>query len=96
MIVILAGKIEVDPDIRQQYIDVRIEQTTAYRTMPGTLHYSITADAVDPSIVNVFECYESEEALAAHGAVHTRNLDLPVRSYDMYRYEATRNRLDVG
>ena len=96
MIVILAGSIEIDPDLRQQYIDLRIGQTTAYRAMPGTLHYSITADAVDPSIINVFECYESEEALAAHAAVHVRNLDLPVRSYEMYRYEATRQRLDVG
>jgi quinol monooxygenase YgiN len=96
MIVILAGTITVDPDVRQRYIDVRIEQTRAYRAMAGTLHYSITADAVDPTIVNVFECYESEDAWEAHHAVHQRNLDLPVRSYDLYRYEATRVPLNVG
>jgi quinol monooxygenase YgiN len=96
MIVILAGTLTVDPELRQQYLDLRIAQTTRYRGMEGTLHYSITADAVDPSLINVFECYASEEAWGEHHAIHERNLDLPVLKYDLYRYEATRAPLDVG
>jgi hypothetical protein len=47
-------------------------------------------------VVNVFECYESEEALAAHQAIHERNLDVPVLEYDLYRYDATRAPLGVS
>ncbi|MET0146448.1 MAG: antibiotic biosynthesis monooxygenase [Ilumatobacteraceae bacterium] len=96
MIIIFAGTIALDPEERDRYIQLRLEPTARYRAMVGTLHYSITADAVDPTLVNVFECYESEEALEAHRAVHTPNTEVPVRSYDLYRYEATRAPLNVG
>jgi quinol monooxygenase YgiN len=65
MIVIYAGTITMDPEVRDKYLALRIEQIRLYRAQPGVLGYAITADAVDPSVVNVFECYESEEALAA-------------------------------
>jgi quinol monooxygenase YgiN len=90
MIVIYAGTITMDPDVRDRYVGLRLEQTRLYRGQPGVLGYAITADAVDPSVVNVFECYESEEALGAHQAIHERNLEIPVQSYDLYRYDATR------
>jgi quinol monooxygenase YgiN len=90
MIVIYAGTITMDPKVRDRYVALRLEQTRLYRAQPGVLGYAITADAVDPSVVNVFECYESEEALAAHQAIHERNLEIPVHSYDLYRYEGTR------
>ena len=90
MIVIYAGTITMAPEVRDRYVALRLEQTRLYRVQPGVLGYAITADAVDPSVVNVFECYESEEALAAHQAIHERNLEIPVQSYDLYRYDATR------
>jgi quinol monooxygenase YgiN len=93
MIVIYAGTITMDPEVRDRYIALRLEQTRSYRAQSGVLGYAITADAVDPSVVNVFECYESEEALAAHQAIHQRNVEVPVHSYDLYRYDATRARL---
>ena len=40
------------------------------------LGYAITADAMDPSVVNVFECYENEEAPAA--VVALRPLRFPL------------------
>jgi quinol monooxygenase YgiN len=96
MIIILAGTIEVDPDQRGRYIELRLEQMRRYRAMAGTLQYAITPDPVDPSLVNVFEAYASEDAHGEHQAVHQRNLDIPVRRYDLYRYEATRVPLDVS
>ncbi len=90
MIVIYAGTITMDPQVRDRYVALRLEQTRLYRAQPGVLGYAITADGVDPSMVNVFECYDSEEALAAHQAIHERNLEIPVQSYDLYRYDATR------
>ena len=95
MIVIYAGTITVDPRDRDRYVRIRIEQSRSYRSEPGVLGYAITADAVDPAVVNVFECYESEAALAAHQALHERNLEVPVVRYDLYRYDATRAPLMV-
>jgi quinol monooxygenase YgiN len=96
MIVIYAGTITMDPEVRDRYLALRLEQIRSYRAQPGVLGYAITADAVDPSVVNVFECYESEEALTAHQAIHERNLEVPVQSYDLYRYDATRVPLPVS
>jgi quinol monooxygenase YgiN len=95
-VIIYAGTITMDPADRDRYLSLRVEATRSYRAQPGVLAYAITADAVDPSVVNVFECYEDEEALAAHQAVHERNLEVPVRSYDLHRYEATRSPLTLG
>jgi len=96
MIVIYAGTVTMDPEVRDRYIELRVEQSRSYRAQPGVLGYAITADAADPSVVNVFECYESEEALAEHQAIHQRNLEVPVRSYNLYRYDATRVPLSVS
>jgi quinol monooxygenase YgiN len=96
MIIIYAGTITMDPQVRERYIALRLEQIRSYRAQPGVLGYAITADTIDPSVVNVFECYESEEALAAHQAMHQRNLEVPVESYDLYRYEASRTPLLPG
>ena len=96
MIIIYAGTITNDPEVRGHFIAIRLEQMSTYRAQHGVLGYSISADAVDSAVVNVFECYESEEALAAHQAMHVRNLDVAVRSYDLYRYDATRVPLMVS
>lgn len=96
MIVIYAGTITVAPEDRDRYVALRIEQSRSYRSQAGVLGYAISADAVDPAVVNVFECYESEEALAEHQAIHERNLEVPVVAYDLYRYDATRAPLNVG
>jgi quinol monooxygenase YgiN len=95
MIVIYAGTITMEPDVRDRYIALRLEQIRSYRAQPGVLSYAITADPLDPSMVNVFECYESEEALAAHQAIHERNVEVPVYAYDLYRYDASRVPLGV-
>jgi quinol monooxygenase YgiN len=95
MIVIYAGTITMAPEVRDRYLSLRLDQMRLYREQSGVLGYAITADAVDPSVVNVFECYESEEALAAHQAIHERNLEVPVDKYDLYRYDATRAPLIV-
>ncbi|MCU1344771.1 MAG: antibiotic biosynthesis monooxygenase [Acidimicrobiia bacterium] len=95
MIIIYAGTITMDPELRERYIALRVAQMELYRAQPGVLGYAITADAVDPAVVNVFECYDSEAALAAHEAIHERNLEVPVRSYNLYRYDATRSPLIV-
>jgi quinol monooxygenase YgiN len=96
MIVVYAGTITMDPEVREQFISLRLEQIRKYREQPGVLGYAITADSVDPAVVNVFECYESEDALAAHQAMHEQNLEVPVRSYNLYRYDATRAPLSVS
>ena len=96
MIVIYAGTITMDPAVRDRFIDIRIEQMGKNRAHSGVIGYAISKDAVDEGVVNVFECYESEQALAEHQARHERNLEVPVLSYNLYRYDATRTPLIVG
>jgi quinol monooxygenase YgiN len=96
VIIIYAGTITMDADVRARYIELRLGQMRRYRAEPGVLGYAITEDPLDDTVVNVFECYESEEALAAHQAMHERNMDILVRSYNLYRYDATRAPLIVS
>jgi quinol monooxygenase YgiN len=96
VIVIYAGTVTMDAEVRARYVELRLGQMRRYRAEPGVLGYAITADPLDDTVVNVFECYETDEALAAHQAMHERNTDIPVRSYNLYRYDATRVPLIVS
>ncbi|MEQ8410510.1 MAG: putative quinol monooxygenase [Erythrobacter sp.] len=64
--IVIAAQIDLDPAQRadalasaKPHIDAALEQ-------PGCLAYDWSADGNDPARVNVFEEWESEEALAAH------------------------------
>ena len=66
--IVISAQIDLDPAQRdaalrsaQKWIDGALAQD-------GCLHYDWSADLNDPSRVNVFEEWESEEALAAHFA----------------------------
>ena len=66
--IVIAAQIDVDPAGRvsalmtaQQWIDGALSQ-------PGCIHYDWSADLNAPSRINVFEEWESGEALAAHFA----------------------------
>lgn len=68
MKVLIAAQIDVEPAGRadalingQKWIDAALAQ-------PGCLHYDWSADLSNPSRINVFEEWDSEEALAAHFA----------------------------
>ena len=60
---IIAGRLEVDPDDRDRYVsDCRpvVEQA---RSAPGCLDFAITADPLDEARVNIYERWESDQLL---------------------------------
>jgi quinol monooxygenase YgiN len=83
-----AGCLWVDPERRDEFVGLRERQVLAGRAEPGCLAYAITADSTEPGLVQVFEVYADEEALAAHVAVHDRNHDIPVLRMEIYRYDS--------
>ena len=65
-IVIVAGKIRVDPAKRDKVLETGAQLMVDTRTQKGCLDYVWTADPTDPARIYVFERWESKEDLAAH------------------------------
>jgi len=65
-IVIVAGKIRVDPAKRNEVLESGAQLMRETRTQKGCLDYVWSADPTDPARIYVFERWESVEDLAAH------------------------------
>ncbi len=65
---IIAGTISIDPNRRAELLDAVQWMVDASRAEAGCREYVFTADPADPSIVRLFELWDSEEALAEHFA----------------------------
>lgn len=63
--VIVAGKIYVAPGDRDKHIASFEDMTRRARAYPGCLDVYIVADPIEPGRINIFEQFESEEALEA-------------------------------
>jgi quinol monooxygenase YgiN len=63
--VIVAGHLIVDPDEREAYLEGCREVVELARRTAGCLDFSIAADLVDPGRINVYERWESTEAVEA-------------------------------
>lgn len=68
-VVIIAGHVEVDAVDRDRFVSAHQDLVRRARQAPGCLDLAITADGVDSSRVNNFECWESIEHLDAWRAV---------------------------
>ncbi len=64
--VIVAGTFTVDPDQRAEFLEGRVESINASRQDRGCVQYAMSADAVDPAIVRLFEIGSSEADLQTH------------------------------
>lgn len=62
---IVAGHLVVDPDQRAAYLEDCREVVEQARRTEGCLDFALSADAVDPARINVFERWESLEAVEA-------------------------------
>ncbi|WP_026929951.1 putative quinol monooxygenase [Glycomyces tenuis] len=65
MRVIVAGPVYVDPAERDRFVEGHRALVEGARKAPGCLDMSISPDPVEAGRVNVFECWESKEALEA-------------------------------
>ena len=61
--VIVAGHITVEPQQRESYLAGCVSVVERARGAAGCLDFAITADPIDPGRVNVFERWESQDAL---------------------------------
>lgn len=66
--VIVGGWFEVDPDQRDAFVAQRIESMRRSRADHGCIEYVIAADPVDPGRAVLYERWESQTDLDAHGA----------------------------
>jgi quinol monooxygenase YgiN len=65
-LVIVAGTFTVDSDRRAEFLEGRLESIRASREDRGCLEYTMSADAVDPGLVRLFEMWTSLADLQAH------------------------------
>ncbi|OLF06120.1 antibiotic biosynthesis monooxygenase [Actinophytocola xinjiangensis] len=85
--IIVAGHLAVDPAGRDAYVAGCRPVVEAARAAPGCLDFTITADAVDPGRVNVYERWESGETVEAfRGAGPPATQQAEILDADVARY----------
>jgi quinol monooxygenase YgiN len=63
--IIVAGEILVEPEQREAYLQSCVEVIEQARNAPGCLDFALTADLVIAGRINVFERWESAEAVGS-------------------------------
>lgn len=61
MTLVVAGRLHVDPLEREAYLAGCTEVVRQARATPGCCDFSLGADLLDPSRINVLEVWESQE-----------------------------------
>jgi quinol monooxygenase YgiN len=61
--IIVAGQILVEPAQREAYLQTCVDVIEQARRAPGCLDFALTADLVTAGRINVFERWESAEAV---------------------------------
>jgi len=67
-VIIIAGTISIDPSKADQALADAVEMMKATHQEQGNLAYVFSLDPLVPGQIQLFEKWESEEALAAHSA----------------------------
>lgn len=65
-VLIVAGTFTVDPARRTEFLESRLGAIDASRNEQGCLQYAMSADAVDPAVVRLFEIWSSRADLQTH------------------------------
>jgi quinol monooxygenase YgiN len=86
-VLIIAGSLKVDPDDRAAFLTSNNDVVGLARESPGCLDFVQAADPLDPSRINVFERWDTEEHLLAfRGAGRPSSDSPPIQSADVKRY----------
>ena len=71
--IIIAGTVDLDPEKREAALTSGCQHMEATRAQKGCMHYVWSADPLVAGRVYVYECWQSQEDLAAHlGGPHYR------------------------
>jgi quinol monooxygenase YgiN len=62
-VIVVAGSLRVEPPGREAYLDGCRDVVAAARQAAGCLDFALSADLLEPGRINVFERWESREAL---------------------------------
>jgi len=90
---IVAGHLIVDPDGRQAYLDDCVTIVEQARSAEGCLDFSITADLVDRSRINVYERWTTQEAVNAfRGSGPGEDQSAAIRSAQVSEYDISDER----
>ncbi|HET9731284.1 MAG TPA: putative quinol monooxygenase [Acidimicrobiales bacterium] len=90
--VIVGGSFELEEGERDAFLAGREEAMRRSRSEPGCLEYVFAPDPLDARRVVLFEIWETEEALAAHGRAlrdaprsepSVRPVSAEIRRYDV-------------
>jgi quinol monooxygenase YgiN len=85
--VIVSGKIYVRPEARKEFLTSSAEAVAQARRSPGCRDFVVAADPLEPDRVNVYEEWESEEALMAfRGDGPDQELQSSILRADVVRY----------
>lgn len=66
---IIAGKLYMDPQERDQWVAAHDDVIKRARAMPGCRDLYVSADPIEAGRANIFELWESEEQLEAWRAI---------------------------
>jgi quinol monooxygenase YgiN len=86
---IVAGHLKVHESDRDRYVADCAEAVIAARRAEGCLDFAVSADAVDPSRVNIFERWQNRELLLAFRGegpdddTRSRILEAEVAEYEL-------------
>ena len=85
--IIVAGALYLAGDDREAYLAAVADVAVQARRAPGCLDFVQAADPIDPERINVFERWESDEALHRFRTSGGPDLVTPdLRHADVHRY----------
>lgn len=84
---IVAGNIFVPAEVRDKWVEDHHDAIMRARAMPGCVDLYLSADPLDPGRVNMYECWETEERLAAWRAIANPPEKPKGFTADVYMYE---------
>jgi len=65
--IIIVGEFKVKPEHREEAVQASLRMAQASQAEPGCIAYQFYADLQAPDTLFLFETWETEEALTAHG-----------------------------
>ncbi|OUC88135.1 putative quinol monooxygenase [Streptosporangium minutum] len=88
--IIISGRLTVDPADREAYLQGCVGVVAQARASSGCLDFVLGADLVDAGRINVYERWESEEALEAfRGSGPDEGQTAMIRDAEVLRYHVS-------
>jgi len=76
-LIIVAGSLHVEPSDRDRYLAEAVDVARLARAAPGCLDFVQAADQLDPTRINVYERWESDDDLHRFRTAGGPPLELP-------------------